>query len=177
MAWHGGQGTVAWHGTVSGHSGQGHSVVSGNALQVVTLKGGTEIQDIQIGTGRAVKTGQMASCTKHTLRTTLPHSPVFSPSPPPSLPPSLQVFVKYKGWLDHNMKVFDSNMEGSKPFRFRLGHGEVIRGWDEGLQGWSVATAVPCVWMGVDRCAAAGMKAGGRRRVVVPPRQGYGARC
>ena len=50
-------------------------------------------------------------------------------------------------------KVFDRS---SKPFGFRLGRGEVIKGWDIGLQG---------------------MRVGSTRRLTVPPKAGYGARA
>jgi FKBP-type peptidyl-prolyl cis-trans isomerase len=50
--------------------------------------------------------------------------------------------------------VFDDNVVGDTPFSFVLGGGNVIRGWDEGLVG---------------------MKVGGRRQLVIPPRLGYGA--
>ena len=48
---------------------------------------------------------------------------------------SMQVFVKYTGRLAHNQKIFDSNITQKKPFMFRLGQGEVIKGWDEGVNG------------------------------------------
>ena len=47
----------------------------------------------------------------------------------------VQVFVKYTGRLAHNQKIFDSNITQKKPFMFRLGQGEVIKGWDEGVNG------------------------------------------
>ena len=48
---------------------------------------------------------------------------------------SVQVFVKYTGRLAHNQKIFDSNITQKKPFMFRLGQEEVIKGWDEGVNG------------------------------------------
>ena len=62
------------------------------------------------------------------------------------------VEVHYTGTLADGTK-FDSSHDRKKPFSFRLGAGQVIRGWDEGV---------------------AGMKVGGRRRIVIPPGQAYG---
>jgi FK506-binding nuclear protein len=61
--------------------------------------------------------------------------------------------MRYIGKLnDKNGKVFDKNTLG-KPFTFRLGKGEVIKGWDIGLVG---------------------MKVGGERRIIIPASMGYG---
>lgn len=62
------------------------------------------------------------------------------------------VSVYYVGKLANNGKQFDSCMQG-KPFRFRLGKNEVIKGWDTGVQG---------------------MKVGGKRRLTIPAQQAYG---
>jgi peptidylprolyl isomerase len=64
------------------------------------------------------------------------------------------VNVHYSGWLTDGT-LFDSSVERGEPFSFRLGAGEVIPGWDEG-----VAT----------------MKVGGKRQLVIPPNLAYGAR-
>lgn len=64
-----------------------------------------------------------------------------------------QVSVHYTGWLTDGTK-FDSSVDRNEAFRFALGRGMVIRGWDEGV---------------------AGMKVGGRRRLTIPPQLGYGS--
>jgi FKBP-type peptidyl-prolyl cis-trans isomerase len=62
------------------------------------------------------------------------------------------VSVHYTGWLPNGEK-FDSSRDRNQPFGFTLGAGQVIAGWDEGV---------------------AGMKVGGRRKLVIPPDLGYG---
>ncbi|XP_068669837.1 peptidyl-prolyl cis-trans isomerase FKBP53-like isoform X2 [Aristolochia californica] len=64
-----------------------------------------------------------------------------------------KVFVRYIGKLK-NGKIFDSNISG-KPFKFRLGIGEVIKGWDVGVEG---------------------MRIGDKRRLTIPPSMGYGSK-
>ena len=64
------------------------------------------------------------------------------------------VSVHYTGWLKDGTK-FDSSKDRGQAFSFNLGAGMVIKGWDEGLTG---------------------MKAGGTRKLTIPPELGYGAR-
>jgi len=64
------------------------------------------------------------------------------------------VSVHYTGTLTDGSK-FDSSLDRGQPFRFQLGAGQVIKGWDQGV---------------------AGMKIGGKRRLTIPPDLGYGAR-
>jgi peptidylprolyl isomerase len=88
---------------------------------------GLKITDTVVGTGATPKTGQ--TCVMH-----------------------------YTGWLYEDGakgQKFDSSVDRGQPFEFRIGTGQVIKGWDEG-----VAT----------------MKVGGKRTLVIPPELGYGAR-
>ncbi|CAH2002528.1 unnamed protein product [Acanthoscelides obtectus] len=64
------------------------------------------------------------------------------------------VSVYYEGRLKQNNKLFDSTTRGAG-FQFRLGGGEVIKGWDVGV---------------------AGMKVGGKRRIICPPAMAYGVK-
>jgi FKBP-type peptidyl-prolyl cis-trans isomerase len=64
------------------------------------------------------------------------------------------VTVHYTGWLTDGTK-FDSSVDRKDPFKFVLGRGQVIKGWDQGV---------------------AGMKVGGKRKLTVPPELGYGDR-
>src|SRR5262245_19047264 len=90
----------------------------------------TELQkiDIQKGVGEGISQGQVA-------------------------------VVHYTGWLydptaaEQMGEKFDSSRYRGQPFSFTIGHGDVVRGWDEGVQG---------------------MQPGGQRRLVIPPALGYG---
>ncbi len=92
-----------------------------------TTESGLQYEDTVLGTGAIAKAGQ-------------------------------NVKVHYTGWL-YNDGVqgakFDSSKDRGQPFQFALGAGQVIKGWDEGVQGMSV---------------------GGTRRLVIPAELGYGAR-
>jgi FKBP-type peptidyl-prolyl cis-trans isomerase FkpA len=70
-----------------------------------------------------------------------------------------KITVHYTGWLydparpDHKGTQFDSSRTGGEPFQFVLGTGQVIPGWDQGVQG---------------------MKVGGQRQLVIPAALAYG---
>lgn len=72
----------------------------------------------------------------------------------PSPKKGQNVLVHYTGWLTDGTK-FDSSVDRKEPFPFRIGEGQVIQGWDEGVLS---------------------MKMGGKRRLIIPPKLGYGAR-
>jgi FKBP-type peptidyl-prolyl cis-trans isomerase FkpA len=97
---------------------------------MTTTPSGLEFEDTLIGSGAQAKAGQ-------------------------------RVKVHYTGWLydptaaNSRGKKFDSSKDRGQPFSFGLGAGEVIRGWDEGVQG---------------------MQVGGTRVLTIPPELGYGAR-
>ncbi|CAA9372755.1 FKBP-type peptidyl-prolyl cis-trans isomerase [uncultured Nocardioides sp.] len=65
------------------------------------------------------------------------------------------VSVHYVGVAHSSGEEFDASYNRGAPLQFRLGIGQVISGWDQGVQG---------------------MKVGGRRRLVIPPHLGYGDR-
>jgi FKBP-type peptidyl-prolyl cis-trans isomerase FkpA len=66
-----------------------------------------------------------------------------------------RVTVHYTGWLAKGKKKFDSSKDRDEPFAFELGAGKVIKGFDEGITG---------------------MKVGGKRKLMIPAKLGYGAK-
>lgn len=69
--------------------------------------------------------------------------------------PGRRVTVHYVGVAQSSGEQFDASWDRDEPFAFALGKGQVIVGWDRGV---------------------AGMRVGGRRRLVIPPHLGYGER-
>jgi peptidylprolyl isomerase len=65
------------------------------------------------------------------------------------------VTVHYVGVAHSTGEEFDASYNRGTPLKFQLGIGQVISGWDQGVQG---------------------MKVGGRRKLVIPPHLGYGDR-
>jgi peptidylprolyl isomerase len=73
----------------------------------------------------------------------------------PEAQPGQVATVHYVGVSFSNGKEFDASWNRGQPFSFPLGGGQVIAGWDRGVEG---------------------MKVGGRRKLVIPPHLGYGER-
>jgi FKBP-type peptidyl-prolyl cis-trans isomerase FkpA len=99
----------------------------GHTMTTTTTPSGLQYEDTVLGTGAIAKAGQ-------------------------------HVKVHYTGWLFNDGvqgAKFDSSKDRGQPFQFALGAGQVIKGWDEGVQGMSV---------------------GGTRRLIIPAELGYGAR-
>jgi FKBP-type peptidyl-prolyl cis-trans isomerase FkpA len=105
----------------------GKFFLKAKTMNITTTASGLQYEDTVLGTGALAKAGN-------------------------------DVKVHYTGWL-YNDGVqgakFDSSKDRGQPFEFSLGAGQVIRGWDEGVQGMSV---------------------GGTRRLIIPAELGYGAR-
>ncbi|MFJ7065742.1 FKBP-type peptidyl-prolyl cis-trans isomerase [Streptomyces sp. NPDC101115] len=67
--------------------------------------------------------------------------------------PGMVLRVHYVGVTFESGREFDASWNRGEPFKFALGGGRVIKGWDRGVKG---------------------MRVGGRREIIVPPRLGYG---
>jgi peptidylprolyl isomerase len=71
----------------------------------------------------------------------------------PELKKGMRVLVDYEAWLADGTK-FDSSYDRREPYSFKIGDGQVIQGWEEGVVG---------------------MKVGGKRKLIIPPDLGYGS--
>ena len=105
--------------------------------------------DVKVGSGKEAKTGKMVDV--HYTGWLLD---ITAPEECNNLPP----FVGLKtmeSCLENKGRKFDSSHDRPGNFKFKLGVGQVIKGWDQGVQG---------------------MKIGGKRTLIVPPSMGYGKR-
>jgi peptidylprolyl isomerase len=111
---------------LAGCAGTGDAPAPAPLPPMATTPSGLQYADTPPGTGRSPRRGQTA-------------------------------VVHYTGWLyegGNKGKKFDSSVDKGKPFEFKVGQGQVIKGWDEGVLT---------------------MKTGGRRTLIIPPELGYGA--
>lgn len=109
----------------------------------------------QPGGSQAADNTAISTDAKVTTKTGLKYTVLKeAPANAPVAKPGDTVKVHYTGWLPNGSK-FDSSVDRNQPFDFKLGAGQVIPGWDEGV---------------------AGMKVGEKRKLVIPPELGYGSR-
>ncbi|HET8711646.1 MAG TPA: FKBP-type peptidyl-prolyl cis-trans isomerase [Spongiibacteraceae bacterium] len=105
---------------------QNSSAATPTTSQRIKTQSGLQYEDIKIGAGPVARSG-------------------------------FKVTVHYTGWLKSRDgstgRKFDSSRDRDEPFTFRLGSGQVIKGWDEGVQG---------------------MRVGGIRKLIIPSYLGYG---
>jgi FKBP-type peptidyl-prolyl cis-trans isomerase len=114
----------------------------------IAVANSTQYQSVTNSTDLAINKGAKTVTTASGLKyTTLKAGKGATPKQ------GQTVFVHYTGTLT-NGKKFDSSRDQGKPFSFTLGEGKVIPGWDEALST---------------------MKVGDRRKLIIPPKLGYGA--
>jgi len=117
---------IATAGAVMAGTSSYPAAAQGSAKPMTTASG-LQITDSKVGAGESPKSGQ--TCVMH-----------------------------YTGWLYKDGAKgakFDSSVDRGRPFEFKIGVGQVIKGWDEGVST---------------------MKPGGKRTLIIPPEMGYGAR-
>jgi peptidylprolyl isomerase len=108
-----------------GAGGPSTAMAQTAGTNMTTTSSGLQFTDSTVGTGASPKSGQ--TCVMH-----------------------------YTGWLyTDGVKEFDSSLDRGQPFEFKIGVGQVIKGWDEGVLS---------------------MKVGGKRTLIIPAALGYGAR-
>jgi peptidylprolyl isomerase len=121
-------------------------MISDKAIAVINISPQQPVVNaIALATSKSEKTISTPSGLKYTI---LKAGKGTTPKP------GQEVFVHYTGTLT-NGKKFDSSRDRGQPFSFKVGAGQVIKGWDEALST---------------------MKVGERRKLTIPPKLGYGAR-
>ena len=105
--------------------------------------------DVKVGSGKEAIAGKMVNV--HYTGWLLDNS---APKQCRELPPFVSL-ERVTDCLENKGKKFDSSHDRPGNFKFNLGAGQVIKGWDQGVQG---------------------MKVGGQRTLIIPPSLGYGAR-
>lgn len=138
-------------------------IVLGGFLAVLVIV----VAAVLIGQSAGEDEGSSASASISTDTSTKPEVPVPDEPPPtelvskdivegdgPAAKPGDQLTVQYVGVDYVTGEQFDASWDSGQPFPFTLGQGQVIPGWDEGLEG---------------------MRVGGRRELTIPPDLAYGA--
>ncbi len=105
--------------------------------------------DVKVGSGKEAIAGKMVNV--HYTGWLLDES---APKECSGLPPFVSL-KRVQSCLENKGNKFDSSRDRPGNFKFKLGVGQVIKGWDQGVQG---------------------MKVGGKRTLIIPPSLGYGAR-
>jgi FKBP-type peptidyl-prolyl cis-trans isomerase FkpA len=121
-----------------------HPIFQEKIFMTTTTSSGLQFEDTVLGTGAIAKAGQ-------------------------------NVKVHYTGWLYNNGMQgakFDSSKDRGQPFEFSLGAGQVIKGWDEGVQGMSVGGTRRLVRDPAERDAAVRSRFPGLMLWLVPGRAG-----
>jgi FKBP-type peptidyl-prolyl cis-trans isomerase FkpA len=126
-----------------------HFMFTGVAVYALTLNSCTKCSKDQGGSATNA-TGQVAGTTS--VETTELKIETLKPGDGAQAAAGKKVTVHYTGTLSDG-KVFDSSETRKAPFSFTLGQGQVIPGWDKGVEG---------------------MKIGERRRLTIPSSLGYG---
>ena len=136
-------------GAIAGKVSDNPAVVEQNETLVAQ-----SASDLMDNSGEAAMAGEAASAENTVTTDSGLQYVVIEEGDGASPQTGQRVFVHYVGTLEDGTK-FDSSRDRGRPFDFTIGQGQVIKGWDEGV--------------GM-------MKVGDRRKLIIPPELGYGAR-